>query len=100
MGLEHEIGSLEVGKKADLVVFDFRRPHLVPMIDPLGNLVHTAQGRDVEMVIVDGRIVVENGVSTLVDHEKILADAQKAAEALWERARAEAGTLNTRFRSI
>lgn len=90
MGLENEIGSLEVGKKADLVVLDFRRPHLVPLIDPLGNLVHTAQGRDVEMVVVDGRIVVEDGRSTLVDHEKILVDAQKAAEALWERARAAA----------
>ncbi len=88
MGLDHEIGSLEVGKKADVVVLDYRRPHLVPVINPLGNLVHTAQGRDVDMVVVDGRIVVEDGRSTLVDQDKILADAQKAAEALWARATA------------
>ena len=88
MGLEDEIGSLEVGKQADIVIFDYRRPHLVPMIDPLGNLVHTAQGRDVECVIVDGTIVVEDGRPLLVDQDEILRDAQRAAENLWARARA------------
>lgn len=88
MGLEDEIGSLEVGKKADIVIFDYRRPHLVPVIDPLGNLVHTAQGRDVDCVIVDGIVVVEGGRPLLVDQDEILRDAQRAAENLWARARA------------
>lgn len=87
MGLAGEIGSLEVGKKADLVAVDFRRPHLVPDVNPIGTLVHTGQGRDVELVLVDGRIVVENGRPTLVDMDAILADAQRAAAALWQRAR-------------
>jgi 5-methylthioadenosine/S-adenosylhomocysteine deaminase len=87
MGLEHELGSLQAGKKADLVCIDMRRPHLVPCINPLGNLVHTAQGRDVAMVIVDGEIVVEDGRATKVDQDKIIADAQAASEALWQRAR-------------
>lgn len=87
MGLAHELGSIEVGKKADLVSIDMRRPHLVPRINVLGNLVHTAQGRDVSTVIVDGDIVVENGRALRVDQDKILVDAQKAAEALWRRAR-------------
>lgn len=87
MGLDHEIGSLETGKKADAVMFDFRRPHLVPNVNPLGNLVHVAQGRDVQMVLVDGRIVVENGEPTLVKREAIIAAGQHAAEALWARAR-------------
>jgi 5-methylthioadenosine/S-adenosylhomocysteine deaminase len=86
LGLEDEIGSLEVGKKADLVILDFQRPHLVPLINPLGNLVHTAQGRDVDKVIVDGRLIVEGGRSLLVDQEVILRDAQRAAERLWQRA--------------
>lgn len=89
MGLADEIGSLETGKKADLVGFDFRRPHLVPDVNPVGTLVHTGQGRDVELVLVDGRMVVEGGRPTLVDMDTVLADAQHAAEALWRRARAQ-----------
>lgn len=88
MGLADEIGSLELGKRADLVVFDFRRPHLTPNLNPLGNLVHTGQGRDVDMVLVDGAIVVESGQPTRVDAEAIRHDAAKAIAALWERARA------------
>jgi 5-methylthioadenosine/S-adenosylhomocysteine deaminase len=87
MGLDAEIGSIEVGKKADLVAFDFRRPHLVPCIDPVGNLVHVAQGRDVEHVWVDGRQVIDAGRPTQADLDAILGDAQKAADALWRRAR-------------
>ena len=87
MGLEAEIGSLEVGKKADLVAFDFRRPHLYPAVNPVGTLVHTGQGRDVELVMVDGRVVVEDGDLVLADMKSLLSDAGKAADALWARAR-------------
>ena len=87
MGLGDDLGSLTVGKKADLVVIDFRRPHLTPCTSPLGNLVHVAQGRDVEIVIVDGRVVVEGGRATLVDEEQIRHEAAVAARALWSRAR-------------
>lgn len=90
MGLADEVGAIEVGKKADLVAFDFRRPHLVPCIDPVGNLVHVAQGRDVEHVWVDGEQVVESGRPVKADLETILADAQRASQALWQRARAGA----------
>jgi 5-methylthioadenosine/S-adenosylhomocysteine deaminase len=88
MGLESEIGSIEIGKKADLVALDFRRPHLYPAVNPTGTLVHTAQGRDVEMVIVDGRIVVEDGELVLAKCASIVADAERAAHALWARATA------------
>lgn len=71
LGLEQEIGSLEVGKQADIVVIDFRRPHLTPCFNALGNPVHAYQGRDVEMVLVAGRVVVEDGRSTLCDEEEI-----------------------------
>ena len=57
------------GKKADVVLLDFRRAHLTPAFNPVGTLVHTGQGRDVATVIVDGRVVVENGRATLVDEE-------------------------------
>jgi 5-methylthioadenosine/S-adenosylhomocysteine deaminase len=91
MGLEDQIGSIETGKKADLVVIDFRRPHLTPQTSALGNLVHVAQGRDVETVIVDGRVVVEGGRATLVDEDEIRRQAAAAARALWERARSGSG---------
>jgi 5-methylthioadenosine/S-adenosylhomocysteine deaminase len=87
MGLEDQIGSIAIGKRADLVVFDFRRPHLTPNVNPLGNLVHVAQGRDVEMVVVDGDIVVADGRPTKVDAEAIRREADVAIRSLWQRAR-------------
>ncbi len=89
LGMEDELGSLTPGKRADLVAFDFRRPHLVPLIHALGNLVHTAQGRDVETVVCNGEIVVDRGELCHADTAALLADAQSAAEALWQRARAQ-----------
>jgi 5-methylthioadenosine/S-adenosylhomocysteine deaminase len=89
MGIGDQLGTLEAGKLADLVCVDMRRPHLVPCINPLGNLVHTAQGRDVAMVLVHGEIVVEAGRALRVNQDSILADAQEAAAALWQRARAQ-----------
>lgn len=89
MGIDAEIGSLEPGKKADLVVLNTDQAHWVPRINLLGNLMHVGQGRDVTHVMVDGRWVVENGRASLVDEEKIKSDAQQAAESLWARARAE-----------
>ena len=85
MGMDRELGSLKVGKKADLVLFDFRRAHLTPSFNPLATLVHVGHGRDVSMVIVDGRIVVEDGRATLVDEEKIRQEANAAARNLWTR---------------
>lgn len=90
LGLDAEIGSIKVGKRADLVIFDFRRPHLRPMTNVLGTLVHTGQGRDVETVLVDGEVVVENGEPVLIDKMEVLDAAEAAASALWARADAEA----------
>jgi 5-methylthioadenosine/S-adenosylhomocysteine deaminase len=86
LGLESELGSLAVGKKADFVVVDFRRAHLMPAPDPLGNLVHTGMGRDVEHVFVDGRAIVRDGRAILVDQDAILADAARVAQKLWSNA--------------
>lgn len=83
LGLEGEIGSLECGKTADLVVFNANRPHLRPHVNPLGNLVHTGQGSDVRMVIVDGEVLVEDGRPTRADMEAVCAEAEAAARDLW-----------------
>jgi len=83
LGLDAEIGSLAVGKQADLVVFDGNRPHLRPQVNPLGNLVHTGQGHDVRMVLVAGEIVVEDGQPTKVDMDRICVEAEQTCRALW-----------------
>ncbi|MBK1840208.1 amidohydrolase family protein [Azospirillum sp. YIM B02556] len=86
VGMADRIGTLTVGKCADLVVFDSRRPHLRPQTNPLGTLVHTGQGRDVEMVMVDGETLVEDGRLLRADLERICIKADEAARALWARA--------------
>ena len=85
LGLEHKIGSLRVGKQADLVAVDCRRAHLVPFLRPLGLLVHYARGSDVEMVMVDGEVVVKDGRLVHADLDDICREAERAAQALWAR---------------
>jgi 5-methylthioadenosine/S-adenosylhomocysteine deaminase len=86
LGLGDQIGSLEIGKKADIVLLDIRSPTLAPMIDGYGVLVHSASGHDVDTVIVDGRVVVRDGRLMLADGDEIVAEAQKVANTLWARA--------------
>ena len=88
LGRAHDLGRLATGHLADFVVFDFRRAHLTPLIDPLGTLVHDGCGRDVEHVFVDGRQVIAAGEPTFADARKIRSEAQRAAQVLWQRARA------------
>ena len=67
------------------MLVDMRRAHLTPGFDPVATLVHAGQGRDVSTVIVDGRVVVEDGRATLVDEDRIRREAREAARALWTR---------------
>jgi 5-methylthioadenosine/S-adenosylhomocysteine deaminase len=59
LGLEKLIGSLEVGKKADIIVLDTNRPHLTPLYNPYSHLVYAAKGNDVTHSVIDGRLVLE-----------------------------------------
>ena len=79
LGLERTLGSLEVGKKADIVLVDFRRPHLTPLHDPYANVVYSARGSDVETVMVDGKILMEKGEVKTLDEEEVMQRAQKTA---------------------
>ena len=60
LGLEHEIGSIEAGKRADVIVVDRDRPHLAPGPDPYSTLVYAARGSDVRTTIVDGEVLVDD----------------------------------------
>lgn len=84
LGLSDEIGSIEVGKKADLVAVDYRRLHLPPVVDPVANLVHQGIGSDVTTVLVDGRLVVENGRIKTIDEQALIKEAQEIANARWD----------------
>lgn len=66
-----DTGSLEVGKKADLVAVNLDAPHMQPNLNPLALLVYSAQGSDVAMTMVDGRILYENGEFLTMDKERI-----------------------------
>ena len=85
LGLEKNIGSLEVGKKADLVLVDLRRPHFTPLYDAVSHLVYNAVGSDVDTVIVDGKMVMREHKVLTLDEGDILDKAQKTSEDLLAR---------------
>ncbi|MCL4458448.1 MAG: amidohydrolase [Chloroflexi bacterium] len=85
MGLDSEIGSLEVGKKADLVIIDMDKPHLTPCPNPVSGLVYSACGGDVDTVLIDGKVVVKDGHVLTLDEEEVLAEARRRAQALLAR---------------
>jgi len=86
LGLEREIGSLEVGKKADLAIIDANKPHMTPSYDPVATLVYSANGGDVETVIADGRIIMEGRTLSTIDEERVLNEAERRASEVVERA--------------
>lgn len=79
---EHEIGSIEVGKKADLVLHDRERPEWTPLLNVANQLVWSADGRGVHSVFVDGRKVVDDYRLTTIDEKALYARAQTAGEAI------------------
>ena len=85
-GMADRIGSLEVGKAADLVIHDGRAPQWRPRGNPVQQLVWTAQGRTVRDVLVDGRAVVRDGNCTTVDADELRDQARRHQAAVLERA--------------
>ena len=83
----NDLGSLEVGKKADLTVVRLDRPHLVPLLDVLSSLVHYAQASDVESVMVDGDWVMKDGRVLTMDEDAVMNAAQQATVGAWRRLR-------------
>lgn len=79
-GLDHEVGSLEVGKKADLVLFDTTRPGWRPLFDPVSHLIYTADRQSVHTVIVDGSVRVDAGHATFVNETELLLRLQSEGE--------------------
>ncbi len=79
LGLDHEIGSLEAGKKADILIIDTNKPHLTPMYNVHSHLVYSACGSDVATVIVNGRPVVEAGRVQTFDVGRVMDEMRGIA---------------------
>ena len=86
LGLADEIGSLEVGKKADIVLMDFDKPHLVPRHSVVSHLVYAVNSSDVDSVMVDGKWLLKKRAWQTLDVEEICATAGQMARELVEKA--------------
>lgn len=80
-----EVGALEPGRRADVVLFDALRPEWQPLYNPVANLVYSATGKSVDTVIVDGRVLVEGGRALTLDEDAIVAEARRQAPRILER---------------
>jgi 5-methylthioadenosine/S-adenosylhomocysteine deaminase len=76
LGMADTIGSLEVGKQADIILVDVDTPHMVPLYHPASHLVYAASGSDVRHVFIGGRWVVRNGILQTMDLDSILSEAR------------------------
>ncbi|MBS7617658.1 amidohydrolase, partial [Candidatus Bathyarchaeota archaeon] len=83
---DYELGSIEPGKKADIILVDAQKPHAIPMYSEISHLVYAVKNSDVETVIVDGRIIVENREIKTVKTEELVEEFLKSRNKLMERA--------------
>ena len=83
--LEEELGGIEEGKKADLAILNLREPQLMPWNNKVSALCYSANGSEVETVLVDGEILLENREFKTIDAERVYFEAQRRAERLGEK---------------
>ncbi|MEO5897646.1 MAG: 5'-deoxyadenosine deaminase [Vicinamibacterales bacterium] len=86
LGMAEEIGSIEIGKRGDLILVDRNRPHLAPDPDPWSTLVYGARGTDVRLTMVDGEILMRDFRLSRMDPDATVAEAKAAAKTLIARA--------------
>lgn len=85
LGLGHEIGSIEKGKRADMIVVELERLQTTPAPDVISALVYSAEAADVRTTIIDGQVVMRDRELTLINEATVLADANREAARLRER---------------
>jgi 5-methylthioadenosine/S-adenosylhomocysteine deaminase len=83
LGMADRIGSIEAGKKADMILLDRREPNLTPMVDGYGIVVYSGHALNVSTVVVDGRILIRDGRPVAFDGDGIVRDARVVATRLW-----------------
>jgi 5-methylthioadenosine/S-adenosylhomocysteine deaminase len=82
LGMHREIGTLEIGKKADIIVVDLEKPHLTPLYNPLSNLVYSASGADVRDVIINGKILMRDRCFQNLDVEDVMRRVRRISESI------------------
>jgi 5-methylthioadenosine/S-adenosylhomocysteine deaminase len=83
LGMDSSIGSIEPGKKADLLLLNTKSAHMSPLRNPIQNAVYYASGGDVAYVFVNGKLVVEAGRTTQISEEEVVQQAQMLAQEIW-----------------
>ena len=79
LGLDRHIGSIETGKRADIIVVDIHQPHLTPMYHPVSHLVYAVGGSDVTTTVVNGRVLMQDRRLLHMDLEQVMAEARRIA---------------------
>jgi 5-methylthioadenosine/S-adenosylhomocysteine deaminase len=82
LGMEREMGSIEVGKRADLIVVDATKPHLAPMYDAVSHLVYAVKGSDVRHSVIDGKVVMADRQLKTIDLAQVLYEANQQADVI------------------
>jgi len=83
IGLDKKIGSIEIGKLADLIVIDTNSPHLVPMYDPVSHIVYTICGSDVRDVFIGGKMIIKNKKLLTIDIAEVMKKASRLGKKIW-----------------
>ena len=78
----NDVGSIEVGKKADIILLDFKKPHLTPMYNIYSHIVYASQCSDVDTVICNGKLIMKNRKVLTIDEQEILEEMEKREEDL------------------
>ena len=87
LGLEAELGSLEAGKRADIAIFDLKKPHVGVLHRPISNFVYAGKGSDARVVLVDGKVVYRDGrFPRFADGTRVMAEAERLGRAIAEKA--------------
>ncbi len=81
---QKQIGSLAVGKKADIIVLDMNQPHLTPLYNVPSHLVYAARGADVVHSVINGKCVMENRELLTLDEDRLLTEIRTMGETLME----------------
>jgi 5-methylthioadenosine/S-adenosylhomocysteine deaminase len=79
LGLDKLIGSLEVGKKADIIIIGLDKPHLTPLYNEYSHLVYAASSADVDTVIINGKVVMENRQLLTIDEKEVMCRVREIA---------------------
>ena len=79
LGMEKKIGSLEAGKKADIIIIGLNKPHLTPLYNEYSHLVYAASGADVDTVLINGKVVMENRRLLTINEEEVMRKVREIA---------------------